>query len=80
LGFIQKKSDIDPVVYGVKNCRRAYAALKNLLNDEVSGFKPYTREEMQSLFDFRSKDTIMSFEDFARVESRKAVSRHVCGH
>ena len=24
------------------------------------------------LFDFRSKDTIMTFEDFAEVESRKA--------
>jgi uncharacterized protein len=71
VGLYTEESDIDPVVYGVKNCRRAYAALKNLLNDEVSGLKPYTREEMQSLFDFRSKDTVMSFEDFDRVESRK---------
>jgi predicted nucleotidyltransferase len=27
---------------------------------------------LRTLFDFRSKDTIMSFEDFAAVESRKA--------
>jgi predicted nucleotidyltransferase len=72
VGLYTSKSDIDPVVYGVENCRRAYAALENLLKDDASQFKPYSREELQALFDFRSKDTIMSFEDFARVERRKA--------
>lgn len=72
VGLHTPKSDIDPVVYGVENCRKAYAALENLLKDTGSHFKPYSREELQSLFDFRSKDTIMSFEDFARVEKRKA--------
>jgi len=72
VGLYTAKSDIDPVVYGVENCRRAYAALENLLQDDAAGFKRYTRGELQALFDFRSKDTIMSFEDFARVERRKA--------
>jgi predicted nucleotidyltransferase len=72
VGLYTSTSDIDPVVYGVENCRRAYAALETLLKDEASKFKPYSREELQALFDFRSKDTIMSFEDFVRVESRKA--------
>jgi len=72
VGLYTAKSDIDPVVYGVENCRKAYAALENLLKDGESHFKPYNREELQALFDFRSKDTIMSFEDFARVEKRKA--------
>jgi hypothetical protein len=72
VGLYTPKSDIDPVVYGVENCRKAYAALENLLKDSESHFQPYSREELQALFDFRSKDTIMSFEDFARVESRKA--------
>ena len=71
-GLYMAKSDIDPVVYGVENCRRAYAALEALLKDDASRFKPYTREELQALFDFRSKDTTMSFEDFVRVERRKA--------
>jgi predicted nucleotidyltransferase len=71
-GLYTSKSDIDPVVYGVDNCRRAYSALKELLKDSTSKFKPYTHEEVQLLFDFRSKDTTMRFDDFAKLESRKA--------
>jgi hypothetical protein len=66
------QSDIDPLVYGTTNCRKAYAALQTLLKTETSRFKPYTKAELQALFDFRSKDTNMSFEDFERVETRKA--------
>jgi predicted nucleotidyltransferase len=72
VGLYTVKSDVDPVVYGAENGRRAYAALRSLLQDDVAGFKRYTRRELRTLFDFRSKDTIMSFEDFARVERRKA--------
>ncbi len=71
-GLYTLQSDIDPIVYGVENCHKAYTALENLLKTGASRFKPYSREELQALFDFRSKDTIMSFEDFERVESRKA--------
>jgi predicted nucleotidyltransferase len=56
----------------VKNCRKAYTALQELLKDGDSGFKPYSIEELQTLFDFRSKDTQMSFENFVLVERRKA--------
>ena len=71
-GLTTEKSDIDPLVYGDENCRKAYVALLKLLKNIRSGFKPYTRTELQELFDFRSKDTQMSFEDFVLVESRKA--------
>ena len=71
-GLTTEKSDIDPLVYGVDNCRKAYAALQRLLKSKDSGFKPYTRAELQELFDFRAKDTQMSFEDFVLVESSKA--------
>lgn len=71
-GLFTLQSDIDPVVYGATNCRRAYAALQELLKDNASEFKPYTKAELQTLFDFRSKDTHMSFEDFVKVETRKA--------
>jgi predicted nucleotidyltransferase len=66
-----EKSDIDPLVYGVENCRKAYVALQKMLKNEDSGFKPYTEAELHELFDFRSKDTQMSFGDFVLVESRK---------
>ena len=71
-GLTTEKSDIDPLVYGVENSRKAYTALQELLKEADSGFKPYSRMELQTLFDFRSKDTQMSFEDFELVESRKA--------
>ncbi|MCW4003545.1 MAG: hypothetical protein NWE95_06500 [Candidatus Bathyarchaeota archaeon] len=71
-GLTTEKSDIDPIVSGVENCRKAYGALQDLLQDENSQFKPYTKQELQILFDFRSKDTHMSFEDFVSIESRKA--------
>jgi predicted nucleotidyltransferase len=71
-GLTTEKSDIDPLIYGVENKRKAYAALKELLKNPDSGFKPYTQTELQTLFEFRSKDTQMSFEDFKKVESRKA--------
>jgi predicted nucleotidyltransferase len=72
VGLYTAKSDLDPIVYGVDACRKAYAALENLLLDGDSRFKPYSRDGLQALFGFRSKDTVMSFEDFVRVERRKA--------
>ena len=72
VGLYTLQSDIDPVVYSIDNCRKAYAALQHLLKDSDSRFKPYSRRGLNVLFDFRSKDTIMSFEDFVLVESRKA--------
>ena len=71
-GLFTLQSDIDPLVYGSENSRKAYEALQRLLKTKTSHFKPYTREELQTLFDFRSKDTIMTFEEFERVETRKA--------
>jgi predicted nucleotidyltransferase len=72
VGLYTAKSDLDPIVYGADACRKAYAALEDLLRDGDSQFKPYSREGLRALFGFRSKDTVMSFEDFARVERRKA--------
>ncbi|MGQ9544694.1 MAG: hypothetical protein ACUVQX_02795 [Candidatus Bathycorpusculaceae bacterium] len=64
-------SDIDPVVYGSENCWKVYSALQKLLKEGGASFKPYTMEDLKTLFDFRSKDTLMRFEDFIAVESRK---------
>jgi predicted nucleotidyltransferase len=72
VGLYTAKSDLDPIVYGADAGRKAYAALEDLLQDDDSRFKPYSRDGLRALFDFRSKDTFMGFEDFARVERRKA--------
>jgi predicted nucleotidyltransferase len=71
IGLHTPTSDIDPVVYGSESCRKAYATLKLLLKDKKSSVKPYSLNGLRSLFDFRSKDTVTSFEDFVRTESRK---------
>ncbi len=71
-GLTTDTSDIDPLVYGVENSRRAYAGLQELRKIEGSGFKAYTAVELKTLYDFRVKDTHMSFEDFQTVENRKA--------
>jgi len=71
VGLHTSSSDLDLVVYGVENCRKVRSALEVLLSDEKTPVAPYTKEDLKLLFEFRSKDTQMSFEDFVRTESRK---------
>lgn len=73
VGLHTSSSDIDPVIYGSEKCRKVYSTLKSLMQHEDSQVKPYIPEELKRLFDFRSKDTIMSLEDFLRTESRKVL-------
>jgi len=72
-------SDIDPVVYGSEACYKVYSALRSLLEDDKSPVKPYNLEELKKLFDFRSKDTVTSFEDFVRTDSRKVLQGKFMG-
>lgn len=73
VGLHKPSSDIDPIVYGSENCQRVYSALKRLLSDKHGFFKPYDQKGLKALFDFRSKDTMMNYEDFVRTESRKVL-------
>jgi len=68
-----QSSDIDPIVYGSENCRKVYEALKSLTQDAKSNVKKYANKELQKLYEFRVRDTAMSFEDFVRTESRKVL-------
>jgi len=72
-------SDIDPIVYGSESCHKVYSMLKALLENEKSPVRPYDLEELKRLFDFRSKDTLMAFEDFVRTESRKVLQGKFMG-
>lgn len=65
------ESDIDVIVYGKKNCITVYEELKTLLKNEEKQFSPYKFEDLKKLYEFRSKDTYMNFEDFCKIESRK---------
>ena len=64
-------SDIDIIVYGTETGYRVQATLKSMLENKSSPFKAYDLDGLKELFDFRSKDTITSFEDFVRTDSRK---------
>jgi len=73
VGLHTPASDIDLIVYGSKNSEKVYRALESLVRDEASHVKSYSKQELKALFDFRSKDTTMRFEDFVRTESRKVL-------
>ena len=67
------KSDIDPIVYGSRNCLRVYHALESLMHETKSQVKAYSTRELRELFKFRVRDTRESFKDFVRTESRKVL-------
>jgi len=73
VGLQTPKSDIDIIVYGSQNCYKVYDSLRTLVNDKDGSVKSYSKGELRRLFDFRSKDTAMKFEDFVRTESRKVL-------
>jgi hypothetical protein len=74
------ESDIDPIVYGEENALRVYETLQATMAHSKSSLKPYTVEELQSLYDFRSKDTDTSFTDFLTTERRKVLQGKFQGH
>jgi len=72
LSLHTSSSDIDFVVYGVKNCLKARDALRGLL-DEGEDFKRFDEERMRGLFDFRATETPMDYEVFVEQEKRKVI-------
>ena len=71
VGLQTAKSDLDPIIYGVEACRKAYAALEDLLLNGDSRFKPYTRGGLQMLFDFFEHDRLRL--DNVKIPDFKAV-------
>jgi len=67
----EPSSDIDLIVYGSETGYRVQETMKEMLKDKDSPFKAYDLDGLKELFDFRSKDTLTSFEDFVRTDSRK---------
>ena len=67
----EPSSDIDLIVYGTETGYRVAQTMKKLFEDKDSPIKAYDLDGLRELFDFRSKDTNVSFEDFVRTDSRK---------
>ena len=63
-------SDIDLVIYGKENCFKVYNTLNEIIGKNIF-IKRYSIEDLKKLYDFRVKDTNISFEDFLKVEKRK---------
>jgi predicted nucleotidyltransferase len=74
------ESDIDPIVYGQENALRLYETLRAAKGSDESSMKAYTVDELKTLFDFRSRDTKVSFKDFLTTERRKILQGRFCGH
>nr|MDO8090519.1 nucleotidyltransferase domain-containing protein [Candidatus Sigynarchaeota archaeon] len=74
----KKDSDIDIIVYGEKNCRKAYEALGTILRENPF-IKAYNEKGLRRLYEFRAKDTLMSYEDFLFSEKRKRMSGEIGG-
>jgi len=72
-GLHKASSDIDLLIYGSSNCEKIYNTLTSLVKEESNQVKSYSAQELKMLFEFRSKDTIVNFEDFVRTESRKVL-------
>jgi predicted nucleotidyltransferase len=72
-GLHTANSDIDPIIYGSQNCRKVHSALERMFKTEPGLIKPYTLDDLRTLFDFRSKDNAGDFESFVRTESRKVM-------
>ena len=64
-------SDIDLIVYGTETGYMVAETMKNLFANKDTPIKAYDLDGLRELFDFRSKDTNVSFEDFVRTDSRK---------
>lgn len=64
-------SDIDPIIYGGKNCSSVYEVLREMLTGERGPLRPYETEDLKRLYKSRVKDTIMPFKDFLRNEKGK---------
>jgi hypothetical protein len=79
VGLHTSSSDIDPVVYGSENCWKVHSVLEDFLNEEDGPFRPYSREDLNGLFEFRSKDSAADFEGFVRTESRKVIQGRFAG-
>jgi hypothetical protein len=71
VGLQTESSDIDVIVYGVKNCLSVYNTIDSLYSKPKSHVRPYTETELRKLFKFRSSDTYTEWGSFIKTEKRR---------
>lgn len=69
--YNQHVSDIDFVVYGLKNHQKAMKTFESLKNDNNSPLKPITDDYWARLYVKRIKDSTLSYDEFKWYEKRK---------
>ena len=74
------ESDIDPIVYGAAEGARTYETLRALIGERESAVKAYSLDDLKQLYEFRSQDTLVEFDDFVKTERRKVLQGRFLGH
>ncbi|MFX1533299.1 MAG: nucleotidyltransferase domain-containing protein [Promethearchaeota archaeon] len=62
-------SDLDLVVYGLQNGLKTWHGMNDLF--ALDFLERYNSKSIQRLYNFRVKDTMMSLEDFTKIELKK---------
>ncbi|RLE64224.1 MAG: hypothetical protein DRJ38_05900 [Thermoprotei archaeon] len=65
----KENSDLDLIIIGEREGRKTYEAMEELF--EENSVEKYNMERLWRLYEFRSLETPISFEDFVRIEKRK---------
>jgi len=71
VGVSTPQSDLDIIAYGSESGRKVYEGLAALFQTPKSPVRPYRMEELKALWEFRVRDTPLSFEEFVKFEQRK---------
>lgn len=71
VGLHLSSSDIDVIVYGTENCLLARETLRKMFSVKQTQLRAYGSEDLKRLYETRKKDTIMSLNDFLRIERSK---------
>ena len=71
VGLSSRSSDIDVIIYGSKNCRKAHDVLSELLH-EGKVLKTFNQSVLAARHMERNKETWTSFDDYVLHELRKS--------
>ncbi|MFX1297365.1 MAG: hypothetical protein ACFFD2_21230 [Promethearchaeota archaeon] len=66
-----EQSDIDKIIYGIKNAYLIKEALITLYKSHKETICPYSHENIINLYEFRGKESNLNFQEFVKIEQRK---------